>query len=396
MLDDADPNAAPGDVVAVFDKQDQLLGHGFYNPRSQIALRMLRFGPEAIDGEFWRQKLGAAVALRRQTLRLDESTDAYRLVHAEGDGLSGLIVERYADHLVVEVFSLGIFRRVTELAGLLMRELAQAGDLTIRDVVVRADERVEQLEGFRLADAPPIDSALLHQAAPRESSRAGAHRSADDAKSVVTIRENGVTFRVDLRRGHKTGFFCDQRDNRAALAPFCRDASVLDICGYTGGFAIYAKLLGAAREVTSVDLDEEAVALAKQNANLNRVRIEHVHADAFPYMRQMATNRRQYDVVVLDPPKLIATRNDAVEGRQRYLDLNKLALSLVKSGGLLLTCSCSGLMSPADFLDVLRQAARITGRQVALLKLTGAAADHPVALDCPESAYLKAAWLRVL
>lgn len=375
MIASADPAARPGDLVAVYDKDRRLFGHAIYNPRSQIVLRMLRHGTEPIDEPFWRERLAAAVRLRRETLRLDEITDAYRLVHAEGDGLSGLVVERYADYLAFEVFALGMFQRVDLIARLLAEELGPPeAEEPLREWkrVVRADRRTEELEGFR---APAPD--------------------AEEARRVV-IREHGIRFRVDLEAGHKTGFFCDQRDNRRAFAAFCRDATVLDLCCYTGGFGLAAKVVGRAGDVTSVDLDETALALARENANLNQVRVGYVHADAFPYLRQMIANGRSYDAVVLDPPKLIPTREGFTDGRQRYLDLNKMALRLVRPGGVLLTCSCSGLLSPADFLDVIRQAARIAERRAVVFNLTGAASDHPIALDCPETAYLKAVWLRVL
>lgn len=374
MIDSADRHARPGDLVAVHDKHGALFGHGLYNPRSQIAVRMLRFGPQPIDDAFWRDRLAAAIHLRRQTLRLDDVTDGYRLVHAEGDGLSGLVVDRYADHLVLEVFSLGIWQRTQQLGAWLVEQLGpppapRRGAGRWR-VVVRADERAADLEGF----PPRTDPA--------------------DAATDLLIREHGLRFRVDPRGGHKTGFFFDQRDNRRAFAALCRDADVLDLCCYSGGFGIHAAKAGA-RSVTGVDLDESAVALARENAGLNQLRVQAVHADVFGYLRQMVSNQRRFDAVVLDPPRLIASRDDAADGRQRYLDFNKLALAAVRPGGLLLTCSCSGLLSRDGLLDVVRHAARIAQRRVRLTGSTGAAGDHPVALDCPESEYLKALWLAV-
>ncbi len=375
MIQSAAPNAAPGDIVAVYDRAGQIFGHALYNPRSQIGLRVLRHGPDPIDDTFWRERIAAAVALRRETLKLDQQTDAYRLVHSEGDALSGLIAERYADHIVIECFSLGIFQRVEMLQQMLADALGPPP--TSRDgppswkFVVRADERTQQLEGFRLPPTPQPESRRL------------------------IIREHDVRFRVDPRHGHKTGFFCDQRDNRLAFAALCNDASVLDLCCNTGGFGLLAKCRGKAREVTALDLDEVALELAKENANLNQARIQHVHADAFGYLRQLITNGKQFDAVVLDPSKLIATREDMREGRQRYLDFNKLALQVIRPGGILLTCSCSGLLSRDDFLDMVRHATRIANRRANVFNVTGAAPDHPLALDCPETSYLKAAWLRV-
>jgi 23S rRNA (cytosine1962-C5)-methyltransferase len=211
----------------------------------------------------------------------------------------------------------------------------------------------------------------------------------------VTVHEHGIRYRIHFDEGHKTGFFCDQRENRRELARFCPDRTVLDLCCYTGGFGLSALVRGRAREVTCVDLDEKAVSLARENGNANNVRLSVVHADAFGYMRQMSLNERSFGVVILDPPKLIADRDEIPSGKRKYFDLNVLGMRLVEPGGLLLTCSCSGLLPASEFQSLLRAAARKAGRDVQLLAMTGAAADHPVALDAPEGAYLKAMWLKV-
>ena len=185
----------------------------------------------------------------------------------------------------------------------------------------------------------------------------------------MTIQEHGVRFRIHFEGGHKTGFFCDQRDNRRDLARFCAGRTVLDLCCYTGGFGLNALVRGEAREVTCVDLDEKAIALARENANANQVRLDVVHADAFGYMRQMAPNGQTFGVVVLDPPKLIPGRDEIAAGKRKYFDLNVLAMRLVEPGGLLLTCSCSGLLPAPEFLVLLRAAARKAGRGVQLLAM---------------------------
>ena len=355
-----------GDLVRVVDRDHLPLGFGLWNGRSQIALRLLTYGPIPPTGELWSTRIDSAVALRRDVLGLDGVTNAYRVLHAEGDGLSGLIVDRYDDVLAVEVFSLGMYQRIGPLLGLL------AGALGTKHYRVTVDERVALAEDF--PGRPVISPALP----PR-----------------VTITEHGVRFRVHFEGGHKTGFFCDQRDNRLRLAGLCRDRTVLDLCSYTGGFGLYALTKGGAREVTCVDLDEKAVALARENANANQVRPGLVHADAFGYLRQMGTNGRSYGVVVLDPPKLIPTRLDVAPGKRKYFDLNVLAMSVVEPGGLLLTCSCSGLLPTEEFLTLLRAAARKAGRTAQVLAVTGAGPDHPVGLDALQGAYLKAVWLRL-
>jgi 23S rRNA (cytosine1962-C5)-methyltransferase len=360
--------AAPnhGDLVRVVDRDGQHLGYALYNGRSQIALRLISRQQDPPGPEFWSRRIDEAAALRRELLGLERETDAYRVVHAEGDGVSGLVVDRFADVLSIEVFSLGIYQRIGPILGLLADRMGTA------HYRVNVDERVAMQEDF---SGRPLASPRLP---PR-----------------VTIQEHGIKYRVHFGEGHKTGFFCDQRDNRRELARYCEGRSVLDLCCYTGGFGLNALIRGRAREVTCVDLDEKAVALAKENGHANRVRLDAVHADAFGYMRQMGANGRSYGAIVLDPPKLIPDRDEVAPGKRKYFDLNVLAMKLVEPGGILVTCSCSGLLPAADFLGILRAAARMAGRPAQLLAFTGAAADHPVALDTPEGAYLKVAWLRV-
>ncbi len=227
----------------------------------------------------------------------------------------------------------------------------------------------------------------------------------------VTIREYGTRFRVRFAGGHKTGFFCDQRENRKRLAEYCEGRAVLDLCCYTGGFAVQAKCVGKAADVTGVDLDEEPLKLARENANLNQSRVRFVQDDAFAYMREMLRLERRYDVIVLDPPKLIRSRAELEEGTRKHFDLNRLAMRLVKPGGLMLSCCCSGLLKEPDFVQLLRQSAYQAGelisaatedtaekhaaRPMQILARTGAAADHPVSAAVPETEYLKAVWMRL-
>ncbi len=432
MVRAADPAARAGDVVNLYDKAGLLFGRGLYNPHSQIVVRVLAFGDVPIDEPFWRGRLEQAVALRRM-LRLDEVTDAYRLVHAEGDGLSGLIAERYADWLVFEFFSRGMFDRHAELARLLAEILGPPTALDRPDragpqwhIALRADARIEKIERFHVPlgarspgakgprgrgeEGTAVAAAKAGGAAPRPDELAALPRQTvppprppptpappqPPHPERLIIREHGIRYRVDVQQGHKTGFFCDQRDNRRRLGELCRDASVLDLCCYTGGFSLCAAKLGGAHEVTGVDLDEAAIAIAHENANLNQARVNFVYADAFTYMRQMLANQRQFDVVVLDPPKLVTYRPELDEGLRKYYDLNHLAVQMARPGGLLVTCSCSGLVSGAAFLETVQRAAQRAGRNLQMLDRTAAAPDHPVMLNCPESAYLKVLWFRVL
>ena len=366
MVREASPDAAPGDVVTVLDRHDAVFGSALYNPRSEIVLRMLTFGPRPADEGFWTAAIESAVALRREVLQLDRRTSAYRVIHAEGDGLSGLVVDRYGEVLAIQVYSLGMACRLPEITPLLHRACGT------RYHTIDADERARQAEGIRelAANSPDL---------PRS----------------VKIVENGVRFKVRFDIGHKTGFFCDQRENRLKLASLTAGAHVLDVCCYSGGFGLYAKVLGEAAEVTAVDLDEDALALARDNVNLNSVRIKLVQADAFSYLRQMRINDQRFSVVVLDPPKLVFGRGEDDEGRKKYYDLNRLAMDVVQPGGLLVTCSCSGAVRGEEFVRIVASSARSAGRAVQFIDRTGAGGDHPVRPEAPESEYLKVAWVRL-
>jgi 23S rRNA (cytosine1962-C5)-methyltransferase len=369
LLGGVSPDARPGDWVSVYDKNGERVGAGIFNPRAKIPLRVVAHGAEPIGEDYFERAIRSAVALRRDLLKLDDGTDAYRLINSDGDGLSGLTIDRYADVLLCEVMSLGIAQRLPKWLPLL-HELA--GTKYAR---VQVDHDLGSLEGIK-----PSAFNETNKAAPR----------------AVKIRENGVRYEVDFAEGHKTGFFCDQRENRRAIAQFSKGARVLDLCCYTGGFSLCAKVLGGAGEVTSVDLDEAAVAQARRNANLNQARLSFVHADAFAYARQMYQNKEAWDLVVLDPPKFIFTRDahGNWEGRQKYEDLNQLAVGLVRPGGIFVTCSCSGLLSLEDFEQHVIKAAHRLGRRLQFFNRTGPGPDHPVYSNSLEGRYLKVLWAR--
>ena len=371
LLGEVSPGARPGDLVAVYDKSGRRIGAGLYNPRAKIPLRVVSHSAEPAGEELFESAIRRAIEFRRKWLRLYESTEACRLINSDGDGVSGLTADRYGESLFCEVCSLGIAQRLPRWLPL-MHEWA--GTKFAR---VEVDHDIGSLEGIR-----PSAFNETNAAAPR----------------VVRVRENGVRYEVDFARGHKTGHFCDQRENRKAFARFCNGARVLDLCCYTGGFALSAKVLGGAGEVTGVDLDEEAIASARRNANLNRVALRLVHADAFAYARQMRNNGEAWDAVVLDPPKFIFTREDrgGSEGRRKYEDLNQLAIALVKPGGLFVTCSCSGLLSPEHFERHVIKAAHRLGRRLQFFERAGPGPDHPVYSNCLEGRYLSVLWARVV
>jgi 23S rRNA (cytosine1962-C5)-methyltransferase len=379
---DVERGAKPGDMVEVLDEGGRV-GYGLFNPKSELALRMLSRGDELPDEAWWGQRLSVAVNLRQEMLRLDETTDAYRVIHAEADGLSGLMIDKLGDVLSAECFSVGMYHRAEAIVQLL------APLVGTKHYLIRGGPATVAQEGFEAADI----------ASPELPKR-------------ITIQEFGTRFRVDFEAGHKTGFFCDQRENRRLLASFCKDKTVLDLCCYTGGFAIQAKKLGGASDVVGVDLDAEPLELAKQNANLNQVRVKFAQADAFAYIRDMSAAGRTFDVVVLDPPKLIRSRTELEEGTRKHFDLNRLAMRLVAPGGIMLSCTCAGLLSHDEFLRMIYASARQAGREIApataergarhalrqvqILAKCGAAADHPVATNCPETEYLQAVFMRVL
>jgi 23S rRNA (cytosine1962-C5)-methyltransferase len=371
LLGAVSDRARPGDLVHVYDKFGRPAGIGLFNPRAKIPLRVVAHGNRLADEAYFFEAIRTAVGLRRELLQLDETTEAYRLINSDGDGLSGLIVDRYGDVLLCEVTSLGMAQRLPEWLPLL-HELA--GTKFAR---VHVDHDLGSLEGIK-----PSWFKETNAAAPDR----------------VKIREHGVRYEVDFAEGHKTGFFCDQRENRRRLAAFTKGARVLDLCCYTAGFSLNAKVSGGAEEVTAVDLDEAAIAMAKRNVNLNQQRVKFVHADAFAYARQMQQNGEVWDVVVLDPPKLVMTRDPAgaAEGRRKYEDLNQLAISLVRPGGIFVTCSCSGLVSMEEFEGHVTRAAHRQQRRLQYLDATGAGGDHPVYSNCPESRYLKVLWARVV
>jgi len=375
-------DARPGDMVAVYtDGQQEPMGYGLFNPRSEMSVRMLWNSPELPTNQAWAGKLKTAASLRRDFLKLDNASNAWRVIHAESDGLSGLVVDRFADVLSAEIFGLGMYQRAERLMPMLAEQMGT------QHWMVRTSPQFLSQEG---CDPP----SLMSEGCP----------------SQVVITEHGTRYRVRFEGGHKTGFFCDQRDNRKKLAEFCEGKSVLDLCCYTGGFAVQAKTLGKAEDVTGVDLDEHPLKVARENANLNQARVRFVQADAFSYMREMIRNGRQFDVVILDPPKLIRTRVEIEEGTRKHFAMNRLAMRLVKPGGLLLSCSCAGLLPEPEFIQLLVAASRSTGedlestvaesdsrkpRTLQIIARTGAAPDHPVISNCLETDYLKAIWMIV-
>ena len=363
-LADIPLTAKHGDLVAIGLEGEGIWAHGILNPRAEATVRILTRNGVPPDTDWWRAQVRSAVELRRM-LGLDAVTNAYRVIHAEGDGIPGLVADRYGDLIAIEAFTLGMFQRSEALAQLLCEELG------VKHWVVHPGPRTHEQEGFT-ADAFGVQGV----------------------RDRVVVEEHGLKFEVDLAGGHKTGFFCDQRDNRDRLVGFCAGKRVLDLCCYSGGFSISARVRGKATEVTGVDLDEKAVEQARRNSRLNRENIRFVHADAYPWLRDAIRNGKQFDVVVVDPPRFISSQEEIEEGRSRYFDLNRLAMQVVAPGGLLVTCSCSGLLAAEDFSRLMIGAIP-PGRSGQILCRTGAGPDHPIASNCSETEYLKSLWMRV-
>ncbi|MBL6764514.1 MAG: class I SAM-dependent rRNA methyltransferase [Verrucomicrobiae bacterium] len=366
MISAVSPEAKPGDLVTVYDKEGGRFGHGLYNPKARVPLRVIHHGPDDIDESYLDAAVQRALDLRCTDFPLADYTDAFRVIHSDGDGLSGLIIDKYADALIIDVHSLGIMQRLNRWLPILHERLGTKREL------IRVDPEVATWEGINRRDLPQTEIRPLK------------------------ITEHGIRYEVDFKEGHKTGFFCDQRENRLRLSKLTAGKRVADVCCYTGGFSLAAKVKGGAAEVTSVDLDEKAIAQARRNANLNQARLELVHCDAFSWMRQVRENGRRWDVVLLDPPKFIESRETEDEDARKYEDLNSLAVEILEPGGLLVTCSCSGLLSSERFEKHVARAAHRRGRKLQILDRTGAGVDHPVMSNCPESQYLKLLWCRVI
>jgi len=369
---------APGELVEVFGEGDRFEGHALFNPHSDIRLRWLSRGRRKdLDrpAEFLQRVIASADRMRRKGLRLERWTDAYRIVHAEGDDLPGLIIDRFGDVLVCEYHSLGFWHLRGEL------EKALRGIYRDKLVVHKVARLAYRREGFEETEG------LIEASDGR--------RGDELADLTAEFSERGIHHRVQPGQGHKTGWFCDQRENRVKVAELATGREVVDLCCNAGGFALQAARHDA-RQVTAVDLDEVVLEKARWAVERNALDVELVHADAFHFMRdRIGQSRPGPEVVVLDPHKIVASRNALDDGLETYSDLNTLALRMVRPAGFLATFSCSGPVDLSTFLGMLFRSARRADRNVRLLEVLGAPADHPQRPDFPRSRYLKGALLAV-
>lgn len=359
-----------GDTVDVFSSEGAWLGRGAWSPESQIQIRIWTFEQnEVIDNGFFQRRIARAQK-GREDIIARHGLSGYRLIAAESDGLPGVTIDRYKDVFVCQLLSAGAEKHRDKIVWALLKEFPQAVIYERSDVSVRKKEGLPEL------------TQILHGEVPDE----------------VVIEENGVKIIVNVKQGHKTGFYLDQRDNRAIAAKYAKDKEVLNCFCYTGTFGSYALAAGA-KHVTNLDVSDLALATAKRNVEINQLDVaksEFINADVFQALRDYKQQERQFDQIILDPPKFIESKNSLVRGCRGYKDINMLAMQIMRPGGILCTFSCSGLLSFELFQKVVADAALDAGREVQFIERLGQAADHPVGSAYPEGFYLKGLVCRVL
>ena len=380
-VDGAVEGVAVGETVEVADADGELLGYGSYSPASQIRVRMLSFDPKTVPDAKFVEGLVASAVGRRADFFANAYTNAVRLVNAESDGLPGVVADYYAGWVVCQFTSAGAEFWKKEIAAALMKFAPFC-----TGVAERTDVDVREKEGLNTEPqgrGEGVGFGILVGEEPPE---------------LVEIAEGNVKFLVDVRKGHKTGFYLDQRDARAAVGALANGMDVLNCFSYTGGFGLFARAAGAA-SVTQVDISKDALSLAKKNEALGHfcgTKMDYVEADVFQFLRKCRDTGRKFDMIVLDPPKFASVKSQVMKAARGYKDINLLAMKLLKPNGVLATFSCSGAMLEELFDKVLAEAAQDAGRDFQVIARTRQGADHPVALNFPEGLYLKGLILRSL
>ena len=358
-----------GEVVSVHNVDHEFIAYGLFHGKSRVAVRLLEWHPErAIDDAWWKQKLANAIAARARIL--DANNNTCRLVFAEADFLPGLIVDQYADFLVLQVHSAGLENIKPLLVDELVRLIAPKG------IYERSDLKSREYEGL------PNSNGLIYGENPPE---------------FLSIIENGIKYEVNIAEGQKSGFYCDQRENRYLTAQYVKNKRVLDCFSYSGGFTLNALAKGA-KEVWSVDSSPLAIETLLKNVALNKFDISHVktaQSDVNKYLRELHEANEKFDVIVLDPPKYAPTRSALEKASRAYKDLNRRALMLMDKGGLLATFSCSGAMDVDTFKQVLAWAALDAGKEIQFIRQFSQPEDHPVRASFPEGEYLKGLLVRI-
>ncbi len=355
-----------GELVEIADNRGRPLGIGYHNQHTLIAARLLTRKRETIDVGFFRKKFMAAYEYRK---RLYPDENSYRLVYSEGDLLPGLIVDKYGPYLVAQFLTLGIERLAEPILEALRNVIEPAG------ILLKNTSPFREIEGLGQT----------------------VHVPWGEVPDMVETSESGLRYQIDLRHGQKTGFFFDQRENRKAMAPMAAGRKVLDCFCYSGAFAISA-CRGGAKTVLAIDESESALDLATRNAALNghedRIILE--KANCLDRLRDLQRAGEKFDMVILDPPAFVKSKEKLRQGMRGYKEINLTALKLLTPGGILVTCSCSYQLSKEDFLDTILRASRNAGKDLRLIELRSQAPDHPVLLSMPETEYLKCAILQVL
>lgn len=357
---------ADGAEVDLHSSAGNFVARGLYNSRSKIRVRLYSWLPDVpLDRAFFQSRLESAWRFRRDVLRLDR---ACRVAFSEADGLSGMAVDRYDDWLVVQLTSLALAQRRDMFADILTDMFQPLG------IYLRTEKGIGKLEGLVLHDE------LLR---------------GEEPSSDIVIDEAGVKFRVNLREGQKTGFYLDQRDNRQAAAKYASGRRVLDAFCYSGGFGLHAARAGAS-EVLGLDASESALQLARANAELNGMNVEFQPGDVFDLLAQLHAEGRKFDMVILDPPKFARAQHAVPDALKGYRRLQTLAVRLLAPDGIMVMCCCTGLITYDILEELLAQVSAKEGREIQIIERRGQAADHPVAVSCLESAYLKCLIARVV
>lgn len=352
----------PGTEVEVASHEGRVIGRGLYNPHSAIRVRLYRWDGGPIDDAFLHDRIESAVRMRRDALGLDPKTGV-RLVASEGDGLSGLTVDGYDRWLVAQFTSQALFSRRESIESTLQ------GLPGVEGVLTRTERSMADQEGL------PFPFESVRGTLPGEP---------------IEIHEHGLTYWVDPRAGQKTGFFLDQRENRRAVAGYCRGRQVLDLYCYTGGFALNARRNGGAASVLGVESSAVAVEVARHHARINDVDgVTFEQGEALTVLDREHAAGRRYGAVICDPPKFARSPRAVEDALKAYLRLNRAAVDVLGPGGILATCSCSGLVDRGLFADMLGQVAELSGRPIQIVEQRGQAPDHPVSASCLESDYLK-------
>ncbi|MFA6127229.1 MAG: class I SAM-dependent methyltransferase [Bacteroidales bacterium] len=352
-----------GETIELVSADGQFLGRGFWSPESQMSVRMWSFSDEEIGPEFFRIKIKEAVSLRLPPV-MDSRSTGIRLVHSESDGLPGLTVDRYGDFLVCQVSTAGAEYWKNTLMEILRESTGCKGIFERSDLAVRKKEGLQESVGLLWGEEPP---------------------------ELIEFTEEDRKYQVNVRTGHKTGFYLDQRDNRSHVGLCSKDLDVLDCFSYTGGFAV-AALTGGARHVTLLDSSGPALDQATLNINLNGIpedRFTLMNADVFQALRKFRIENRKFDMIILDPPKFVESRNQIDKGARAYKDINMIAVQLLNPGGYLFTFSCSGHMEDLLFQKIVADAALDAKRKLKILRWLSQAPDHPVIASFPEGKYLK-------